>query len=695
MSWPKFRTARWFTVAFATVGYAALATTLTWPLATHLRTALLGDPTGDTGVYVWNLWIFRHELVTHGRLPFSTDHIFAYTGGVDFSLHNYTPLAGLVGTPLMPWLGVVGAFNAVMLAFLTLSGLGTFMLGRQVGLRSTAAWIAGGLFVAAPLVTARETAHLSLITNASLPLFLWALLRTLDRPRLRNGALVGLVVAMATYSDAYYGVYCVLMGMFLLASRFLLLEGSRPSGVPSRMTRWTDVAVLLIAAFLVWRAVSGTLVFSLGPLRVRLETLYTPMLALVILGGLRAWLTWRPSLRFSDPDARLRLLVGPGILAVAVCVALLSPLLAGLVNRYAQGRWPDTVTYWRSSPRGVDALAYLVPNPNHAWFGQWTQRWLLPDVADAFPEFVASFSLVALAGIAVTLWRRGLPRMWVAFTAVFFLLSLGPFIHVGGLNTFVVGPWALLRYVPVIGMARSPSRFAIVAVLGLSLLVAFALEVWLAGGRRGRRVAAGALVILVALEVIPAPRTLYSASVPDIYQFVATTDDEKGHLLELPTGVRDGTSSIGDFNASTAFFQTGHGRPLVGGYLSRVSEWRKQESLNAPMLRALFMLSERAGPLPGDVVTAARKTRDAFLARTCVRYVVVDKRRASSDLRAFATDVLGLKSLHEDDRYELLAPTQPPACEAPLSGAQAMRRGVGPTSQRLIRRLRRWQGSAP
>ena len=663
------RSTRWLTASVVTVSYAIAAAILTWPLVRHLTTTLLGDPAGDTGVYVWNLWIFRHELVLHSHFPFSTDHIFAYTGGVDFSLHNYTPLAGLVGLPLVPWLGVVGAFNVALLAFLTTSGVGVFLLGRQIGLRSVTAWAAGVLFIAAPLVTARETAHLSLITNAALPLFLCALLRTFDRPRLRSGVLVGFLVAVATYSDAYYGIYCVMMGAFLLAWRFLRLERKGLGATPSRAIRAIDVVCLIVAAVVFWQVVSRTTVFFIGPIRVTVS-LYTPMLVLVLLGGLRVWLTWRPSLRVDDPESQLRALIGPGILAVTVCLALLTPILAGVASRYAQGRLPNVVTYWRSSPRGVDLLAYVVPNPNHMWFGRWTERWLLPPAADSFPEFVASFSLVALAAIALAAWRRVLPRMWVAFTAVFVLLSLGPFIHVAGVNTFVIGPWALLRYVPMIGMARAPSRFAIVAAMGLSLLFAFALDAWLASGHKRWKISAGLLGLLIALEVVPGQRRLHSAEVPEVYRLIATVDgpDEQGRLLELPTGVRDGTSSIGDFSASTEFFQTIHRRPLVGGYLSRVSELRKRENLQSPVLRALYALSERPGPLPDDVVAEARRSRDAFLARSCVAYVIVDKRRASSELRAFALDVLTLVSVHEDDRYELLTPARAPACEPPPPG---------------------------
>jgi hypothetical protein len=388
------------------------------------------------------------------------------------------------------------------------------------------------------------------------------------------------------------------------------------------------------------------------------------MLALVMLAAARAWMTWRPTWRLHDPEGVLPRLLRRGALSVATCLVLLLPMLVGIALRYLQGRLPDTPVYWRSSPRGVDLLGYLVPNPSHPWFGAYTASWLLPPRGDAFPEFVASFSLVALALVGVALWQRALPRLWVGFTLLFLLLSLGPFVHVGGVNTTIVGPWALLRYVPVVGMARSPARFAIVAAMGLSLLFAFALEWWWSTGRPAARAFAAVLVAVAALELLPAPRLLYSAAVPDVYRLITGTG-ENGRVLELPTGIRDGTSSVGDFNASSQYFQTRHGHALIGGYLSRVSEWRKAENRRSPVLRALFVLSAREGPIPAAWLDAARGARDEFLARSCVRHVVVNKHRASADLRAFAVDVLDLVPIHEDADYELLVPEAPPACTSP------------------------------
>jgi hypothetical protein len=292
----------------------------------------------------------------------------------------------------------------------------------------------------------------------------------------------------------------------------------------------------------------------------------------------------------------------------------------------------------------------------HPSFGDTTRTWL--SVNEAFPEFVASFSLVALAVIAAGAAMRTLPRIWVAFSVLFVILSAGPFIHVAGINTFVPGPWALLRYMPLIGMARSPSRFTVLAILGLSLLFASALSTL---RRRTHPGVVWMIAIAIVLEVAPVPRVLYSAEVPEVYTLISATNDEAGRVLELPTGVRDGISSVGRFNPATQYFQTRHHRPMVGGYVSRVSRWRVRENRRSPVLEAIFELSEGRTPAP-ELVQRARDGRDAFLRRTCVRFVVVDKRQASGELRAFARDALHLSLVHEDTAYELLTPVDPPPC---------------------------------
>src|SRR6185436_9752789 len=157
-----------------------------------------------------------------------------------------------------------------------------------------------------------------------------------------------------------------------------------------------------------------------------------------------------------------------------------------------------------------------------------------------------------------------------------------------------------------------PARFTVVATLGFSLLCVFALRAL--GRRQYGRWFLAPVAVTIVLELIPVPRPLFAADVPDVYRLIATAGDESGRLLELPTGVRDGVSSLGNFNAATQFFQTGHHRQLIGGYLSRVSRRRVRENRQVPMLRALYMLSE-GRPLPRGWETEAFNSRTEFMRR--------------------------------------------------------------------------------
>jgi hypothetical protein len=177
-----------------------------------------------------------------------------------------------------------------------------------------------------------------------------------------------------------------------------------------------------------------------------------------------------------------------------------------------------------------------------------------------------------------------------------------------------------------------------------------------------RIIIGGLIAVSLAVELTPAPRLLYSADVPDVYRLIAENGDDPGRVLELPTGVRDGTSSLGKFSPQNQYFQTRHHRAMIGGYVSRVSGWRKSENRRSPVLNAIFELSEGRSPST-ELLERAREDGPTFLRRTCVRFVVVNKLRASQALQEFAVQALCLLPIHEDERFQLLTPLDPPPCE--------------------------------
>jgi hypothetical protein len=386
-----------------------------------------------------------------------------------------------------------------------------------------------------------------------------------------------------------------------------------------------------------------------------MRSLYNPMLVLTVLVVMRIALWWRPRFSLAWPSlwpVPLKAL----LIAIVACVGPLAPVLYGLTSRVAEGRFVSPKIYWRSSPPGVDLLAFVTPNPQHPLL-----RWLFGDPLAARPtiyvEYTAAFSLVALVLIAFAMWRaRYRPAAgWLLVTIGFALLALGPFVHVAGYNTHVPGPWALLRYVPGFGLARMPTRFAIVASMGVAVLLAGALAAigskW---PHRRRQIGAIAAAVLI-FELLPAPRTLYSAEISPVYDRIAA-DARDVRVLSLPFGVRDGTWETGNFRPRSLFNQTRHGKNLIGGYLSRVSPNRVDRMRRQfPTLDALIKLSEKA-PIGTEVEAVLRERGNRLVTQANLGYVVIDSRFITPERAQLVIDAFRLRELQRDAHLTLYEP---------------------------------------
>ena len=195
------RRGRWTASVLALVSYVGAALAFNWPLPAHLASAFTGPVTGDTGIYIWNLWVFRHEIVEHGRFPLFTSEIMALAPRVDLSLHNYTIFSNILAFPLIPILGVPATFNVVYLGIAALTAWTMFLLARRVVGRTAEAWLAGLLFGFSPVLVARSTAHFSLAAAAPLPVFVLCLIRAEERWTWKNAAALGATVAWASMCD--------------------------------------------------------------------------------------------------------------------------------------------------------------------------------------------------------------------------------------------------------------------------------------------------------------------------------------------------------------------------------------------------------------------------------------------------------------------------------------------------------------
>jgi hypothetical protein len=191
---------------------------MTWPLAAHLRTAVLGPP-GDNLEYVWKLWWFREALLVRHVSPFFNPDIF-YPFGYPVALSETTLVHTLLGLPLTALWGEVVAYNVMVLASFVLSGYGVFLLCRQLGTSAWGGLVAGAAFAFCPYRLSHLGAgHLPLMGTGWIALLFLALERHIARPTVGRGALVGLAYALLGLSSWYYAAMIGLVAALYLALR--------------------------------------------------------------------------------------------------------------------------------------------------------------------------------------------------------------------------------------------------------------------------------------------------------------------------------------------------------------------------------------------------------------------------------------------------------------------------------------------
>lgn len=635
----------------ALLGYLAIGVVFSWPLPLVMDTALPGEPSGDTGVYVWNLWVFRHELVEHHRFPFFTFEILSVASPTPMTLHNYTTFANLLAFFVLPLAGIVRTYNGLLIFSCVLSAYALFLLARRRTGDDAAAWLAGVAFGFSPFMMARFTAHFSLVQAAPLPIFALLLLRLYQGGGWPAAAAAGLTVAWAYLSDPYYAVYCMLMMIFTIGYAVVTVH------VPDVRPQWRrglwaiDLAMLCLAGLIAGIVIHGGGRVEVLGLRMSMRSLYTPVLLLTLLAGVRMLFALRPKLLLTAPKTIFNW--RPYFVAGVTGLVALSPILYTMVAQASSGTTSSlsAPVLWRSSARGMDLLAFLAPNPLHPWLGGMSASWIAT-LPEGFVENVASipWTIIGVVIAAAVLYRISPPKPWVVWTGCFLLLALGPFVHIGGVNTYVPTPWTLLRYVPVLGAARMPTRFGVLVAMGMAMIFCLVLAQLRQRAPRPRLVtmAVGALLIF---ELLPAPREVYSATPPAVVRTIAA-DPRPLRVLNLPFGIRDGLSSDGNYSALSQFHQTFHEKPLIGGYLSRLPRARMEEYSRSATLRALIKMSE------GQSLTAEERRLARLRARRAARrfgigWVMIDRARTPPDLADFARDVFRLQLIESAGGYDL------------------------------------------
>jgi hypothetical protein len=255
--------------------------------------------------------------------------------------------------------------------------------------------------------------------------------------------------------------------------------------------------------------------------------------------------------------------------AMAVFAALALPLLIAMLSRgVLEGRTSNPA--YDVDRFSGDLLGFVVPSLLHPLWGRAVEP-VYRAIArnDSRLESVIYLGFVPLLLAAVAMRRIGARawRFWLAGCALFAVLSLGPVLHVGGaalapaLSPLM--PYTLFSHLPYGDIPRVPGRFVVMTTLCLAMIAAAG--TWTLLRELDPRRAAGVTVALVAallFEQAVWPLPLAGLQVPPYFERLAR-EPGRGAILEVP--IPDDPALF----PRRMLWQTAHGRPVFGGYLSR------------------------------------------------------------------------------------------------------------------------------
>ncbi|MEX1112609.1 MAG: hypothetical protein WEC84_04045 [Candidatus Andersenbacteria bacterium] len=203
----------------------------------------------------------------------------------------------------------------------------------------------------------------------------------------------------------------------------------------------------------------------------------------------------------------------------------------------------------------ADPFAYIAPAAFHPVWGG-----LLETLYDGESGFTGNISeatqflgfiILLVVGFFHQRIDKATKKYWCTVAVVFFVISLGPKLHLFGNVTGIPLPYELFDSLPGISSVRAVARAG--ALVGVAACVLFGLALSTHLRRKGFAVAVGALVLI---EFLFFPVPMQSARLSQAYQQVA--ESEARTVVEIPAGTNYVAGSRALYASSL------HGKEVLG-----------------------------------------------------------------------------------------------------------------------------------
>jgi hypothetical protein len=170
-------------------------------------------------------------------------------------------------------------------------------------------------------------------------------------------------------------------------------------------------------------------------------------------------------------------------------------------------------------------------------------------------------------------------------------MALGPFLHISGKYVFSVEdttfsiplPYLGLYFIPILKGARAASRFDVMLILSLAVLVGYGLRFLLQRfdskewGARASAVFLGMIAAAILGEFVSVPLPIIDARLPRVYADIGEDKTRAGSVLDVPLDMGI---------AKYQYYQTAHRKKLLTGFSPRPSHALREYANAFPLIKA-------------------------------------------------------------------------------------------------------------
>ena len=564
--------------ANAAAAYLLLTLVATWPLVLGLGRDVAWD-LGDSVLVMWILsWDCTQLLTILGgdfsRIgTFFDGNIFhpapltlAYSEHLFAQAVQIFPVWVVSRNPIL-------AYNVAFLSTFVLSGLGMYLLMRELTGSRAAALVAGLMFAFAPY-RLPQSSHVQVLSSQWMPFVFYGTTRYFESRRLRPLAGAAIALLLQNLSSGYY-----LLFFPPFAAAYVLWE-------ITRRNRWRDrrmwvqltaagaAVAVATAPFLLPYAAMRSLWNTLRPVGEVSRFSADVYSYATAFAGQRIWGNVMQA--FPKPEADLFPGLVPLVLAIVGMIWRPDPAVP------ARHRTPSRSRAWLAWLLGAIAAVHVV-----ATLAVLMSRRIVWDLGLFELQMSNANQLLIRAAIAGGLLLVVFPPARGAFRSfmrdrgfpltgllVAAWLSLGPQPLAQGRPVDIAAPYgALYAHVPGFDGLRVPARFAMLEALMLAMLAGYGAQA-LTRARWGHAilVVASAFFFLEATQipfttngmtpvrdyVTPVARLYRPARAPAVYREMAR-QPPGSVLVELPFGQPD-------YDLRAVFYSSVHWHALVNGY---------------------------------------------------------------------------------------------------------------------------------